>query len=769
MSFLDKLSLKGSSKVGNDNYQAPEPVLPEYTGLISNGSNEGGAPPSYDHLPSSAAHPPSYAAVKNSANGYDDELDGGFSSLTIAVNAPAFPEADQCLAHLKLLSALHVLKEDIGYADGLFGLFDAKCDMATNRDASLVKMREKRWALYVARAADRFQDWWLKVLCKMEPSVRLEGNDMASGAANFTQFTKAGKARQWTARMLPPLDVLMVWHSFMLNPRAYLEDCIRFGLKDLWATGIPWSVVTAAIDVRFKYEAPEEAKTNFATTGHAWDNQMDEMKKTISCARCSQGLEVQWTTCCSGEKTSPRELLDMSGYGYGDRQFAHACQNCGAIMNHDFLRIARLKEDVENLVLKDWPLSGTILCPNTGIPDVASEDEKKIAFNTFPNRLFRLALKDSILELVGTDAPSIENVKVLVERAIADKATVKGINSKTVFESGVLQRYERLATRKMMTCYWENSSIFAIELGSAVVRQGVFVDKMYSIDWIHSPAARETMERLLIKYSRFIKMMATFPLRIAVPTLDVDLGWHTHQLSSKSYYEYTISKAKRFINHDDKIDEDSLSKHFQWTSKEYENEYSELYSECTCWYSIRAQTHTGKIFGVSKQEKAQNRFHDSGAAKLCPPDKSAHISAHSSVTMVENPLREAIVRIARKHHDRELEEAYMKASKRAKAKGRPAPERSEYYQGAWGYPMLMYGPYMSVGLLGGIYYAGDPCVGSFGAGSPGNCATGTCGSGVLPVGSSGGMDIAYATGGYGGGTGGACGGGGGGGCGGGGS
>lgn len=206
MSFLDRFSLKGNSKVGTDSYNPPDPVLPEYSGLITTGKE---LPPSYDDHASSA-NPPSYAATKNTTGAFDNELDAAFSSLTVAQNAPAFPEADQCLAHLKLLHALHALKEDIGYMDGIFGLFDAKCDMAINRDGSLVKMREKRWAIYLVRATERFQDWWLKVLCNMEPCARLEGKDMTTGAANFTEFTKTGKARQWTPAILPPLgkDIL---------------------------------------------------------------------------------------------------------------------------------------------------------------------------------------------------------------------------------------------------------------------------------------------------------------------------------------------------------------------------------------------------------------------------------------------------------------------------------------------------------------------------------------------------------------------------------
>ncbi len=100
----------------------------------------------------------------------------------------------------------------------------------------------------------------------------------------------------------------MVWHSFMLNPRNYDEDCIRFGLKDLWATGMPWTAVNAAIDTKFNYIVPEEAKANFTRiTRHAWNNAEDSMIKVLHCPRCSQQLDVPWTTCCQSEKTPAKE------------------------------------------------------------------------------------------------------------------------------------------------------------------------------------------------------------------------------------------------------------------------------------------------------------------------------------------------------------------------------------------------------------------------------------------------------------------------------
>jgi hypothetical protein len=90
----------------------------------------------------------------------------------------------------------------------------------------------------------------------------------------------------------------MVWHAFMLNPRNYLEDCLRFGLKDLWSTGMPWTAVDSAIDSSFNYNIPEEGKANFiGKTDHNWNNADDSLNKSLQCPQCSNKLEVPWTSC----------------------------------------------------------------------------------------------------------------------------------------------------------------------------------------------------------------------------------------------------------------------------------------------------------------------------------------------------------------------------------------------------------------------------------------------------------------------------------------
>jgi Glycine-rich domain-containing protein-like len=443
----------------------------------------------------------------------------------------------------------------------------------------------------------------------------------------------------------------------------------------------------------------------------------------------------------------------MTGTGYGDRDLSHICHKCGGEINQDLLRIAKFKKDSENLIMRDWPLGGTILSTKTGGPDGPVMSEVSSYFNTFPNRLISIALRSKVLELTNLNyyrSPTMLDVRDLIENSIKDKNIVKKVNSKTAFESGALRREERLAVRKMMSRYWENPSVFALELGGAVIRQSVFVDKMYTLDWLHSPAAKETMKRLLVKYQRFVQIMATYPLHVAVPTLDVDLGWHTHQLSPKSYYDYTFDKCKKFIDHDDKMDEDQLNTGFEWTSKTYQKLFQGVYSECTCWYcegnspcplrmwllltppAIRSKhiSSAGRIFGTSTHEKVADKFHDSGAAKLCPPDNSAHISAHSAVKALESSTRAVVYDRMRARRQQELDTAYEKACKRAKSKGRPVPSRDAYYYGPWGYPYMMYGPWMAYGYYPGIYAYGDPYCMPMGVGMAGACAAGTCSGGV---------------------------------------
>lgn len=188
-------------------------------------------PPAYAAAPSngdtSVTSPPP-TALGNDGN--DVDITAAFSNLSLD-SKPKDPEVDTCLAHLKLLFAIQALKEDVGLQDGLWNIWDSRADLDSGfvetdvpasacppefkiQDASpeevqklhLSKLREKRWAIFVARAVDRYEAWWASL-----PQVQLRESDMVQGAsAMYEQFVNERSEWPWASHMLPPLDVLMV-------------------------------------------------------------------------------------------------------------------------------------------------------------------------------------------------------------------------------------------------------------------------------------------------------------------------------------------------------------------------------------------------------------------------------------------------------------------------------------------------------------------------------------------------------------------------------
>ena len=241
---------------------------------------------------------------------------------------------------------------------------------------------------------------------------------------------------------------------------------------------------------------------------------------------------------------------------------------------------------------------------------------------TFPNRLIKKSkLRSQVLEILGPNVypvPTMDTIRELIEAVLASQDDLKGVEDTPSLVRRVrLKRGSKIAVRKMLSRYWDNWSPFALDLGGAVMRQGTFVEKMVKIDWLHSPSARETMARLLTKYSRFFAIMSVHPLNVAVPTLDVDLAWHTHQLCPGAYYRYSKKKTTKFIDHDDKIDEGKLSQSFEWTSKVYQDLYGEVYSECTCWYCEGKQRKAIIIIMLSADtKKAIRASHVSSVGRL---------------------------------------------------------------------------------------------------------------------------------------------------------
>ncbi|CAM1505283.1 Fc.00g109200.m01.CDS01 [Cosmosporella sp. VM-42] len=116
-----------------------------------------------------------------------------------------------------------------------------------------------------------------------------------------------------------------------------------------------------------------------------------------------------------------------------------------------------------------------------------------------------------------------------------------------------------------------------------VRRQEIFVDKMHAHLWIRSPMVLGTLQRAGTRYENFLELFRLHPRKTLVPTLDIDLVWHTHQLSANDYITSMRTRCGRFINHDDKIGQTTLSDGMTETQELFQVHFGQEYSVCLCW------------------------------------------------------------------------------------------------------------------------------------------------------------------------------------------
>ncbi|KAB8360599.1 hypothetical protein FH972_024337 [Carpinus fangiana] len=754
------------------------------------------------------------------------------------------PTSHNVVIHLKLLHAIQHLRNDISNQENLWGLSDSflpppeapgtpMTEAAIKIETVRKRIQEKRWAIFVARASERFNRWWQALRTTYGTgSLTFQWFDPSNGDILARTVPRSSQARNLSKDQLPPLDILMVWHAFMLNPRSYLEDCLRQGMMRFWHYGLPWAAIDASLDESEVYDPGSNARFNFhkMTGNMAWQNTICAVEMRVGCPSCRfssmptfpQWLEnedlntsttqpVPWTTVEKLLSQEHEELTKMAAgviynhdrlvvrvnsimsaaSGYADPEFSVSCHKCNRLIKHDNLRADKLVHDIlrfwrPNEILSDrflvksvWntqPMPGTILTMH-GTPRLAdSTSDMGHDVRFFPNRLCDV-LVNRFCQSSDSKKPklpfSMNDLRSKFESACKDNRTLAYCQDKSGSRTPSRTRVtpkERIFLRKTFSHYWDNASPFALDLVGAVIRQGSFIEKMVKIDWLHSPTILSTASRVIQKYTRFMTIIAADTSRMAVPTLDVDLAWHTHQLDPGSYYNYTTEKTKGiFVNHDDKVAETALSNGFLRTSEQYQHMFGEPYSECTCWYCeiirVSYTSLTKRLFRRSNVSQIQDQLHGVPS----DPDRSPHISAHSTIRPrsddpnYEQPFDFQMAWLRRR---------FETARQRARKDGRPEPvmpqwlskdgtARRRQEQERWkkaaqedhgythayafaAYPIVpFYGwgqaPYMCDPDVNANTYAANPACASMQTGGYGACCQGFCGGTVSAGACGGGM------------------------------
>ncbi|KAI0437296.1 hypothetical protein F4803DRAFT_539297 [Xylaria telfairii] len=377
--------------------------------------------------------------------------------------ARRLPSIAECAAHLELLQAFRYLRIEVLSSAKLDDAFGIKPENRTVyrkkrvyqgyksswvrepvkiRDDTYEKRREEKWPLYLRLAASRFLFW------------------VAAVEAEFSRPYAPDQPLP-----IPPIDVLMVWHALLLNPK-WFRSFEQTKLEYLSLVAFPWEQIHVAIEPNSKN----------------WPFELSEKDQAWFHDKC--GMHPDLFRFLATKNKSEAVSNSLTNYG----------------MIHDETK----EQGLRRRMLAE-------LSSDSGNPDSA-------------------------------DLNFLETCRVAAS------------NNDTI-----------------------------VKLVDAVTRQSGFVDKMDRQLWIRSPAIEGTLSRGITRYERFLKLFKLYPGKMLVPTLDIDLVWHTHQCSPSQYALVMENMAGRFIDHNDKLGTATLDPAFENTKAFYRIRFADEYRICNCW------------------------------------------------------------------------------------------------------------------------------------------------------------------------------------------
>ncbi|KAJ3193248.1 hypothetical protein HK101_005147, partial [Irineochytrium annulatum] len=346
-----------------------------------------------------------------------------------------------------------------------------------------------------------------------------------------------------SATPLPPLDVALIWHSHMLSPLRYYEDFYHI----YNTTTSPYMMpIQRMHEVAGKDYLPVDGSKEVweAFTGEPFTLPLGDM--TPFNFRCPFCYGV------TGVDADQFVLFRM-------KDGSIRCNNCGAICTSDNVSAKRFLDDVKTFRDYRRPLKGTPLDEKTGVINLPKATaDLQIIFSS-PDAMLSRGNPGNWgnCNWIGIDA----DLAAVLQNLRTNRSLVQ---------------VRKSTLPKMVRAYRNQPIPLSMDMVAAVNRQRKFTKKMVGgvVDWLE----RDAIPRATVRYAKFMNLMQKEPGKVLVPTLDIDLAWHTHQLHPLRYQTFTQAQLGLIVNHDDSIEQKSLDDSFAITSKLWRRHYRERYA-----------------------------------------------------------------------------------------------------------------------------------------------------------------------------------------------
>ncbi|KNE69980.1 hypothetical protein AMAG_14816 [Allomyces macrogynus ATCC 38327] len=448
--------------------------------------------------------------------------------------------ATAVISHEPVVAAHVVAPKDVDFATHVATLQSAKNDDKVDKDA-LAKL--------LVVIAEQSKDVvscdlvlaHLVLLAAFHQQLRdaeNEAKDLAflcAAEARYLAFMSAlGKAIAKDASLienppLPPLDVAMMWHSHALSPIRYADDMQRLYGPDMIQVAFPMMRLSK-VTTGTNQEDLGAGRTFWAAHMPA------DMPYDLAVADVDETAVKSKIACASCRAEQTLAMPEYAAFRLHGKE--HTCTSCAAAFTAEHLAVRRFLAKVAR-ASRLGMVAGTLQHPKT------LEFVPKNGANMADlMKLFDKAVwKQHVATLPSLPTWADVEAKVLapIMTATADSLMLPGNRRRFALVVN--------AHRDVTTGAW------SMDLVRAVRRQRRFSKNMTE-HVVHRGcgAIHATMTEALVQYPKFLAMMAIRPTYALVPTMSIDLAWHTHQLTPAMYATHTRALTGQIANHDDSDD-----------------------------------------------------------------------------------------------------------------------------------------------------------------------------------------------------------------------
>uniref|UniRef100_A0A8H8CLD4 Uncharacterized protein n=1 Tax=Psilocybe cubensis TaxID=181762 RepID=A0A8H8CLD4_PSICU len=476
------------------------------------------------------------------------------------------------------------------------------------------KERKWKWTFFVGLAVERFDVW-----CR--------------------SITEEDCMRSLYS-IIPPVDVVMVWHTYMLNPLWYKDDCARIDVcrkmksleRHFEQLLLDPSIMTSNPPAKPRVDHWEfNTRLGFDLFDDA--RNMVMVKKAISCPMCDAVIQVDY--------------VNDEGTGYLQWNFKTACFNQGCTfgeIDKEKLALGKLSRDLARPSDSDNPANHL-----PGIMQSSSFGESQVKESR--------RIKDLVCQAAMKTAKANDNLLQGDGKEITYRQMYLAIMEVCKYSMDMLRRrmgfsYQPTLVGRIVSAY-NDDKVYSIDLVGAVLRQGSFVNKMRELGWTSSrffdgSSNELALQHALSRYHAFLDLMVSSTSstlsgsssKFLVPTLDIDLIWHTHQLIPAKYESDCTMLLKRFLDHDDKVEGLRLSSAFDITARAWKDRFGVQYTYCGC-PTVGDTIGERLLHAIEHKSKAKAK----STTLLIPPTdqpdalSATHPSDHNSVRFIAHDER----------------------------------------------------------------------------------------------------------------------------------